>query len=168
MTLGGPEDVALAGEIDDDATALYLCHGLPMTLPPGHPYLEAEARCWRRCAEAGGLWFARRGERAVGVLVFDHKDGVRYIEQLSVRTEAQGRGVGRALLAHAQSIAAAEGLPIFLTTYDHLPWNAPFYARHGFVRVPEDARGPGLRSTLDAERAALPAPEHRTAMRWRP
>jgi len=51
-----------------------------------------------------------------------------------------------------------------MTTYTHLPWNRPFYERHGFVRVPESACPRGIVAILDDQRRALPAPHERIAM----
>jgi N-acetylglutamate synthase-like GNAT family acetyltransferase len=59
----------------------------------------------------------------------------------------QGRGLGRMLLEHAARRAAADGLPaLTLTTFEHVAWNAPYYARLGF-RILDDAEvTPGLRA----------------------
>jgi hypothetical protein len=57
---------------------------------------------------------------------------------------------------------------LLLTTYEHLPWNAPFYERHGFHRLREEELGPELSAALAFERAHLPLPERRIASRWAP
>jgi len=50
--------------------------------------------------------------------------------------------------------AARQGLlAVTLTTFRHLPWNAPFYARRGFRVLSPDELGPGLRAALRGERA---------------
>ena len=38
-----------------------------------------------------------------------------------------------------------------LTTFRHLPWNMPFYARLGFQEVPVAEQSPALRAVFDAE-----------------
>jgi len=58
--------------------------------------------------------------------------------------------------------------PLWLTTYAHVPWNAPFYERHGFVAVPESACAPALLAALEEQRRFLPAPQQRIAMRRPP
>ncbi|MEW5315956.1 MAG: hypothetical protein WDW38_007350 [Sanguina aurantia] len=57
---------------------------------------------------------------------------------------AHGRqGIGAALLEHACEWAQAAGYrQVDLGTLPDVPWNAPFYARHGFVAV--DARDPAF------------------------
>ena len=55
--------------------------------------------------------------------------------------------------------------PLTLTTYAHVPWNAPWYERMGFKRLREEELSLGLRTRMSEERAVLPAPEQRVAMR---
>jgi ribosomal protein S18 acetylase RimI-like enzyme len=73
------------------------------------------------------------------------------------------QGIGRRLLERAIEWAGGESL--WLTTYAHIPWNRPFYERHGFVTIPESACPPGIVAILDDQRKALPAPHQRIAMR---
>jgi len=98
-------------------------------------------------------------------IVMERIDGEPYLEQLSVRMSAQGRGLGRWLLMRAIEWAGSE--PLWLTTYAHLPWNRPFYERHGFVVVPESECPPGIVTILNDQRRALPDPDQRIAMRFR-
>ena len=47
------------------------------------------------------------------------------------------RGLGGALVDEVCQVVAADGhARLWLRTYADVPWNAPFYGRHGFVRVP--------------------------------
>ncbi|GLZ33708.1 GCN5 family N-acetyltransferase [Lentzea sp. NBRC 105346] len=72
-------------------------------------------------------------------------DGVRHIHQVSVHPGHARRGIGAALISHV-----AEG-PVSLTTFRDVPWNAPYYARLGFVEM--DVLGPELAAVM-AEEAA--------------
>lgn len=45
---------------------------------------------------------------------------------------------------------------MWLTTYAHLAWNAPFYQRFGFETMADAACGPEIREVLAAQRAVLP------------
>jgi hypothetical protein len=54
-----------------------------------------------------------------------------------------------------------------LTTYDDVPFNRPYYERHGYAVVPEIACGPGVQHHLDEQRRHLPGPAQRVAMRRR-
>jgi GNAT superfamily N-acetyltransferase len=153
--------------IDDDACALYQQAGLHIDLGPEHPFARAEWDRWARAARERNVFFATDpGGRAVGLLVMSRVDGAPYLEQLSVRTSAMRRGIGRQLLMRA--IEWAPGEPLWLTTYAHLPWNRPFYERSGFEVVPE-WRCPGeIVRILEEQRRWLPAPEERIAMRRPP
>jgi len=150
--------------IDGDACTLYVEAGLDADLGPEHPYSIAERAYWTRCARAGNAFLAGRPhEPPLGLLVMDRIDGAPYLEQLSVRRVAMQQGLGRRLLMHAIDWAGRE--PLWLTTYAHVPWNRPFYERHGFVRIPESACPRGIVTILEDQRRALPAPEERIAMR---
>ena len=76
-------------------------------------------------------------------------DGRFHLEQLSVHPDAQRQGVGAALLAAAEKAVRDRGASVVtLRTFADVPWNAPFYRRHGY----SDADLPvALRHLLDAE-----------------
>jgi GNAT superfamily N-acetyltransferase len=139
---------ALAGElavlraIDDDATRLYYEAGVPMVLTDEHAFVRGETERWRRalCERAAFLGVDARGEPQ-GFIALSVTDGEPYLEQIAVRRAAMGRGLGTALLAQAIEWSAARGPSLWLTTYRHLRWNAPWYARHDFQEVPEAQRG---------------------------
>jgi N-acetylglutamate synthase-like GNAT family acetyltransferase len=157
-----PHELPLAVAIDDDACLLYDGIGLDFSLPKDHAYTLAEQRRWRACLEAGSVYFAIDGAMPVGFAALEHLDGAAHLEQLSVLRAHGKRGVGGALLRAA--IAHAAG-PLTLTTYRHVAWNAPWYARLGFQLLDEATLPAGLRARMAEERAVLPAPEQRVAMR---
>ena len=104
---------------------------------------------------AGRLWVvANDDDQPVAYLIADLVDGCLQIEQVTVHPGSARRGLGRALLDHAANRAAADGLPaLTLTTFAHVPWNAPYYARCGF-RVLDDAEiTPGLQAIREREAA---------------
>ena len=104
---------------------------------------------------AGQLWVvAGDDDGPVAYLIVDPVDGCLQIEQVTVHPSSARRGLGRALLDHAASRAAADGLPaLTLTTFAHEPWNAPYYARCGF-RVLDGAEiTPGLQGIREREAA---------------
>jgi GNAT superfamily N-acetyltransferase len=105
--------------------------------------------------DAGRIWVvADDSDEPVAYLIADPVDGCLQIEQVTVDPRSARRGLGRALLDHAANRAAADGLPaLTLTTFAHVPWNAPYYARCGF-RVLDDAEiTPGLRAIREREAA---------------
>ncbi len=83
------------------------------------------------------LWIAAgAGDEPVGFLAAHALDGEFFIEELSVARSHQRQGLGAALVAAAVDRARIEDFPsAVLTTYRDLPWNGPFYARHGFVEI---------------------------------
>lgn len=106
-----------------------------------------------RYQRAGMAWVALDGsERPVAYLIADRVDGNLHIEQLSVDPSSARRGVGCSLLDHAAGVAVDEGLPaLTLTTFEQVPWNAPYYARLGFRRLVEAELTPELRAIRERE-----------------
>ncbi len=93
-------------------------------------------------------------DATVGFLLATRYPDVLHIEEMSVLPSHGRRGLGRALLERALDEARARGLRrVTLTTFEHLPWNAPFYAQLGFqkTRDVDDCR---LREQLVREAAA--------------
>lgn len=94
-------------------------------------------------------------DEAVGFAVlalFDDADG--HLLELDVDPDHNGRGLGRALIAAAGDWARSLGRArLTLTTFREVPFNAPFYARVGFVEIAPDALTEALRRLREDERA---------------
>lgn len=89
----------------------------------------------------------------VGFVRIEILDDEPHMEQLSVRPDHQGRGVGAALLQAAEEWARSHGYTrITLTTFRDVSWNGPYYARRGWVLLPGHEWGPGLASARQHER----------------
>lgn len=159
----GPDEIDLLVDIDDDACALLREAGLDIVLPVDHPFLVDERARWLASARAGTAWLALADGEPAGFAAIGTADGAPYLDQLSVRRTTMRRGLGTRLLRHALAESAAAGA-LWLTTYAHVPWNRPFYERHGFLVVDEAECGPVVRAHLGAQRAVLPAPGERVAM----
>jgi GNAT superfamily N-acetyltransferase len=101
------------------------------------------------------VWVGEDGEAGViGELRGVVAVGVLHMVELEVAIEFQRRGLGRQLLDIAIDAARARGLrAITLTTFRHVPWNAPFYARYGFVELKDAELDARLRQTLVGENA---------------
>jgi GNAT superfamily N-acetyltransferase len=100
-------------------------------------------------SRAAGLLWVIPGEAGepVAFLIWSQVDGCLHVEQLSVEMGSARRGLGRALLEHAAQRAASDGMPaLTLTTFEHVPWNAPYYARLGFRILADAEVTPGLRA----------------------
>lgn len=82
-----------------------------------------------------------------------------HLEQLSVSPGHGRRGIGGSLVDEVLSVAWAEGFrAVTLRTFADVPWNAPFYERHGFRTV--DAVDTEFHAGLVETEAALGLMEH--------
>jgi GNAT superfamily N-acetyltransferase len=149
--------------IDDAASVLYAQAGIRLVLDADHPFVVAEALRWADAIERNLAEVAvDHRDQPLGFIALGVVDGEPYIDQLAARPDVMRQGIGTALLNRA--IARLGTDRMWLTTYDHVPWNRPWYERHGFVAVPDSGCGPELRAILELQRAALPLPEMRIAM----
>ncbi|WP_406831097.1 GNAT family N-acetyltransferase [Pedococcus sp. KACC 23699] len=120
-----------------------------------------------RATEPGFLLVAAEGDEVVGfahVVDVDGPGGPAHLEQIAVLPDRSRRGVGSVLLEQACRYAAERGFAqVTLRTFRDVPWNAPFYAGHGFVVMADepDWMGP-LRAA--EERIGLPRNGVRVAM----
>jgi GNAT superfamily N-acetyltransferase len=113
----------------------------------------------------GTAWVALSGTGIIiGFLSAEVHGTSLHIWQMSVHSDHQKHGVGRALMLAAQSWAEANKLSsLTLTTFRDVPWNAAFYQSCGFVLAEPDA-SPMIQKTLAAEeQAGLPI-DQRCAM----
>ena len=114
------------------------------------PVLKAiERTAGQMFSEIAGL-----PEEPVAYLMAGLVDGCLQVEQVTVHPDIARRGLGRSLLEHAASQAAADGLPaLTLTTFAQVPWNGPYYARRGFQVLDDAEITPGLRAIRQREAA---------------
>jgi GNAT superfamily N-acetyltransferase len=162
VRLARAADLAQLADVQLSAGALF--RGTHMDFAADHPptpLADFEAAC----ADAS-LWVAADGANCTGLLLAEVARDDLHILELSVAATAQRRGIGSALMAAAIAAARARGLAsLTLTTDRTLPWNAPFYARQGFVILTPDATPGWLRAILRREASAGLKPEWRCAMR---
>ena len=146
-----PGELAAAQEIERAAGLVFADIGMP-EIAADQPLPAAELDRYRR---AGLAWAAAdEGDQPVGYLLAEPVDGALHVEQVSVHPRAARRGVGRALLEHAATHAAARDLDaLTLTTFADVPWNAPYYRRCGFRVLDEREWTPGLRAIREREAA---------------
>ena len=92
-------------------------------------------------------------------------DGFAHLEEMNVHPDHGRRGIGSQLLGTVISWARAGGFPgVTLITFRHLPWNAPFYERHGFVQLDDRDTNNSLRDLMREEAEAGLQPRNRVAM----
>ncbi|QYC39619.1 N-acetylglutamate synthase [Nonomuraea coxensis DSM 45129] len=138
-----PEE--LPGLVPVELAADRLFEQVGITFPPGTTMIE----------EAGdpGLVLVE-GVPPAGFALMGHVDGHLHLDQLAVHPESMRRGIGGRLVTAVLDHARAIGVPrVTLTTYRDVPWNAPWYARHGFAVLPGEEWGPELRALVEHERA---------------
>jgi GNAT superfamily N-acetyltransferase len=117
----------------------------------------ADGRSWVALDAAGAI---------VGYVLVDVVDDAAHVEQISVRPDHQGRGVGRRLLDRVRTWATDTGRrAVTLTTFSDVPWNRPLYEHLGFRVLPEDEIGPALRALRAVEAAHGLDPATRVCMR---
>jgi GNAT superfamily N-acetyltransferase len=120
----------------------------------------------RPLAVQGLVWVAEDAGALTGFAACEVFEDALHVWELAVALEAQSRGAGRALMQAAIAEARRRGCPaVTLTTFRDVPWNAPFYARLGFVEIPEAAFNERLAFIREREvKAGLHIPS-RCAMR---
>lgn len=91
-----------------------------------------------RASEPGFVLVAEETEAGtiVGFVHVLEIDGIAHLEQISVLPQVGRRGYGRRLVEAAMDESRRRGYErLSLRTYADVPWNAPFYARVGFVET---------------------------------
>ena len=130
--LARPEDLPFLAGIEDAGDTLFAERFGGVEWPAASTGEE-------RAAEPGILLVAVEDDGTV--IGFTHVldlDGHWHLEQIAVDPAHGRRGVGGELLeaTHAE-LARRGGREVTLMTYADVPWNAPFYARHGYVELDE-------------------------------
>lgn len=89
-----------------------------------------------------------------------------YLEEMDVDPRHGRCGVGTRLLAAVcQWAARHKAAGVVLSTTREVPWNEPFYRRHGFIEIPESGYCERLLQLRAAEKAAGLPLERRVIMR---
>ncbi|MGY5884713.1 GNAT family N-acetyltransferase [Modestobacter lacusdianchii] len=128
------DDLAELPAVEAAADQLFVPLGIT-DLPAPAPAAD-RAHAWRVLVT---------GRPVRGFAVLELLDGAVHLEQLSVDPAHGRRGLGAALLAATVQAAAEHSADrVTLLTYADVPWNAPFYARHGWRETGELT--PGLRA----------------------
>ncbi len=144
------EHVPLLNAIERAAAAIFPPGSIPEHILSDHVPCDLLMEAMR----VGTLSVALDPDRrpaGYGLLRF--VDGLALLAQLDVHPQHGRRGLGTALVARIVDIALESGAQaLYLTTFTHVPWNAPFYARLGFFVVSEDEQPPAIRKILADER----------------
>lgn len=123
------DDLALVEEIENSADSLLI-----ELLEPGE--WEPAATGLERAAWPGYILVSSEtvGGPAVGFVHVIEGEDFAHLEQISVLPGHGRRGHGRTLVEAAKHEARVRGqYRMTLRTFADVPWNAPFYAKCGFV-----------------------------------
>ncbi|MFI0349548.1 GNAT family N-acetyltransferase [Actinomadura sp. 9N407] len=137
-----PVDLASLVAIEESADGMFAPLGI--VFPAGPTVIEVVID------QGGDILVA--GEPPVGFAAVEPLDGAVHLEQIAVHVDQVRQGIGGRLLTKVLERAAAAGAPgVSLLTFQDVPWNAPWYLKHGFEVLPEERWGPGLRGYWEAE-----------------
>jgi len=128
LRLAQDADLTQLAAVEDAADQMFVERFGTLDWPPAASGEE-------RAAEPGILLVAVDDD---GLVVgFTHAldlAGHWHLEQIAVHPQHGRRGIGAALLeAMPDALAARGARQVTLRTFADVPWNAPFYARHGYV-----------------------------------
>jgi ribosomal protein S18 acetylase RimI-like enzyme len=129
-----PADVAQITELVAAAYGRYVDELGFVPRPLTEDYSDVVSRAQVSVAE-------REGEM-VGLLVLDTDDEGFFVDNVAVAPSAQGAGVGRLLLDHAEAQARLAGFDsIYLYTHERATVNLAIYERLGYVEYDRRAIG---------------------------
>jgi ribosomal protein S18 acetylase RimI-like enzyme len=116
-----------------------------------------------KATDNGLLLVATSQHLVVGFAMAQEQDGFLHLAVMAVHPDHGNRGFGRELLMaiiHEARLRKSPG--VTLTTFEDLPWNAPFYQKAGFRVLSDSELSPSLRNILSLE--ARLGMMHRVAM----
>lgn len=157
-----PDEVERLIGIETAAGRLFADHGYPAlaAAAPATPEQYRATLQGRRVLVA-----ADGGDHAVGFALTEQLGPVEWLCELSVDPAHGRRGIGGMLLEEVVLSARRRGCErAALSTFRAVPFNAPFYARHGFAAVEPAAADPTLGERFHAEVPAGIDPEERVLM----
>lgn len=94
-------------------------------------------------ADAGHLYVACAGDDMIaGFLMWSAKDGLAYIEEVSVHPAHAGHRLAARMIDRLAEDVRGRHAALTLATFRDVEWNAPYYARLGFEELPLDRVGP--------------------------
>jgi GNAT superfamily N-acetyltransferase len=162
IALAGPHHFEQIQQVELAAAALF-----PEDDVPAHIRSKATSLHDLASAQANGmLWVALSSdEKPVGFAIVRLVDGSAHVQEIDVHPDHGRRGIGTSLIHSVCGWARSHGVAaVTLTTFRHLPWNAPFYQQLGFQPLGPDELTPALAAILRDEVARGLDPARRVAM----
>jgi GNAT superfamily N-acetyltransferase len=136
-------------------------------LPAALRYLVTDRATLWEAQEDGRVWMAlEEARRPVGFALAEVLDGEAYLDEVDVHPRHARRGIGTRLVNTVIGWAESrEFSSLSLITFRHLPWNARFYERFGFVPLARHELGPAMSQILEQEAQAGIDVSNRVGMR---
>jgi N-acetylglutamate synthase-like GNAT family acetyltransferase len=123
-----PDDAGALSELARRAYARYVDRIGREPAPMTEDYLSL--------VSAGRVWVAEQDDVLVGLLVLELKADHLLLDNVAVRPDCQGAGIGAQLLAFTDNFAREHDLAeVRLYTNEAMTENLAYYPRHGFVET---------------------------------
>ena len=149
ITLAGEEHLAAIGPIELAAAAMFS----ETDLPPTIRYRVTEAESLRGAQKDSRIWVALTGSGVpVGFALATLVDDEAHLDEVDVLPNYGQQGIGTELVNAVANWARCRGhSSLTLITFKHLPWNAPYYEKLGFVRLRTTQLADGLVKLIEEE-----------------
>jgi len=144
-----PDEVPRLREIEDEAGTIFSGLGLiDEALDASFPLDDLA-----RLVGLGQVWVGcLEDDLPVGMVIASVRDGAVYVEEMDVLPAHGRRGLGARLLGRVCIWAEAQGhAAVTLSTFRDVPWNGPFYRKHGFRDLQPAEWTPGMRAIRETE-----------------
>jgi ribosomal protein S18 acetylase RimI-like enzyme len=159
---GNEADIPQIQDVEVAAGQLFLTVDMPDIAADPPP----SQRLLRSAIAQSSLLVAVIEDAVVGYGVSSQVDGHLHLEQVSIRPEVSRQGIGAMIFDALEKQGASLGLTeCTLFTFEDVAWNAPYYERLGYRRVPQAEVGGGLARIFALERHADGDGRNRIAMR---
>ena len=127
--------------------------------PPGSipEYIRSDSTPIETLLEAvedGLLWVVLAGDgKPVGYALVQMVADAALLAQMDVHPDHMRKGVGSALIMRiVENLRVRKKPELYLTTFVHVPWNAPLYAKLGFIAINSADTPSFLKDILEEER----------------
>ena len=149
IRLARPNEIPRLRGIEDDAGEMFSGLGLIDEVLDGSFPLDELARL----IQMGQVWTAcLEDDLPVGMVIASVRDGSVYVEEMDVLPAHGRRGLGGRLLETVCSWAKSQGrTAVTLSTFREIPWNGPFYRKHGFRDLSPDEWTPWMHTIRQKE-----------------
>ena len=156
------EHIPFIPEIELEAASQSSIEDLP-------EHLRSEAmplHTLKTAQKQGLLWVAiENGNTPVGFVAAEIKGSYLHLLEIDVLPRVQRQGIGSLLLDKVIETAFFHNLQwVSLTTFSHLPWNAPWYEKRGFRKIAPEKLPGFLADILLIEAELGLNPDNRVAM----